>query len=74
MSMQNQSLVFLKAQLVVRDRPEPARTSLCKTNLASTPGYAAGHMPTSKEWLCALCLAKEWVVFAEMVPRSSRET
>lgn len=40
---------------MVRDKPEPARTSLCKMNLASAPGYAAGQMPTIERMaVCAV--------------------
>lgn len=39
---QNQSLAYLKARSVGRDRLELAETSLCKVNLSSTPS-TAGH-------------------------------
>lgn len=70
MSTQILSLVYLKAQLVVRDRPESAGTSLCKMNSALTSGYAGGHMPTQKERMCALCLAKGWVGLAHWSPKA----
>lgn len=59
MSTHNLSLVYLKAQLVVRDSSEPVGTSLGKMNLALTPSYAGGLRPTQREWMHALCLAKE---------------